>query len=323
MGSRHVELIEFVIERRSSSGKLCRGTYGVNVAKVREVVRLPKINEFSTKVPEVIGVFEHRGIPVSAINLATFLGEDIDINPLSQVLILEFNKRISGFVVHSTKKIRKVAWEKILPPSSDCLEGITGMTLIEGNEFMFILDFEMILASIEERGRAGRQPEVSIFHSSSRQISHAPLYSSNEKKNYCDGQAKILIVDDSATARKAVQGMLSAHYNIIEARNGLEALELLSAVDVEAVSKGVKLKDEICLIISDVEMPQMDGYTLTERIKTDQRFNQIPVIMHSSLSGRANEERGELAGCDRYVVKFNRKEMLDAIDQVLKPKNAA
>ncbi len=252
-----------------------------------------------------MGIFEHRGVPVPAIHLAKFLGErDYPVAETAQVLILEFNNRHAGFIVESTKKIRKVSWNRVLPPSSDCLEGITGMTLIEDSEFLFILDFEMILERIEGRSYGQNMDSGKAVEAI--------------KKMRSPNQKVIMLVDDSATARKALSGMLSnSIFELIEAKNGIEALHLLNQYHDEMKASGSN-KLGIDLIITDLEMPQMDGLTLTSKIKEDPNFENVPIIMHSSLSGQANVDKGEKAGCDYYVVKFNQKEVIAAITDALK-----
>ncbi|MES2615443.1 MAG: chemotaxis protein [Bdellovibrionota bacterium] len=303
VGSNIFELIEFTVTKpieNNNSTHVSPTLYGVNVAKVREVIRLPKIVPCLTSASEVLGVFNLRGLPIPVINLAKALGyADEPVSPTSQVIVTEFSGRLAGFVVSGTRRIRRVSWDKVLPPSSDAFNSITGMMLIENQDFIFILDFERILIDIERRS-GGEQSGSSSYHV-------------NESTQTQRGGAKplVLVVDDSSTARKAISEMLRGfNLEVMEFSNGDEAWnEINSSVEGGLTSK-------IQLIVSDVEMPKLDGYSLVRRIRKSARLNHLPIILHSSLTGEVNRERAKQAGANAYVSKLNKKEMVEALNAV-------
>ena len=149
------ELIEFSLDRHLSDGRLTPGRYGVNVATVREVVRMPTINPLASSTFGVAGVFELRGIAIPAINLALALGDRVaPITADQQIIVAEFRQKRAGFIVKATQRIRRTAWDKVLPPTADKHSCISGMALVEQSEFLFILDLEKVLQEIEAKGVA-------------------------------------------------------------------------------------------------------------------------------------------------------------------------
>ncbi len=309
VGSNIFELIEFTVSKPVEAADGTRPKpilYGVNVAKVREVIRLPEIVPCLTNAPEVLGVFNLRGLPIPVIHLAKALGiPDAPISPTSQVIVTEFSKRLAGFIVAGTRRIRRVSWDKVLPPTSDAFSTITGMMLIENQDFIFILDFERILLDIEHRsnGGSGNSPH----HVNDSLQSHVMSSKPNELK-----KPLVLVVDDSTTARKAISEMLRGlNLDVMEFSNGELALnEMNSSADDGLLSR-------IRLIVSDVEMPKLDGYSLVKRMRSNPRLSHLPIILHSSLTGEVNRERAKKAGADAYVGKLNKKEMLEALNRVL------
>jgi two-component system, chemotaxis family, chemotaxis protein CheV len=317
VGSNIFELIEFTATKTSVAAGSDRKTpilYGVNVAKVREVIRLPTIVPCLTNAPEVLGVFNLRGVPIPAIHLAKALGyNDEVVSQSSQVIVTEFSSRKAGFVVAGTRRIRRVSWDKVLPPSSDAFNTITGMMLIENQDFIFILDFERILLDIESRsggqGTSSYAIEgVSQFSPSSYQTQGGGSSQAASKRPL------ILVVDDSPTARRAICELLRGmQLDIIEYTNAEAAWK-----DLSTSEEGSDLS-KVQLIVSDVEMPKLDGYSFVKRIRSNEKLKKMPVILHSSLTGDVNKERAKKAGADAYVGKLNRKEIVEALKAALPP----
>ena len=120
VGGSVFELIEFTLKRRLPDGSFVDGLYGVNVAKVREVIRMPRINPLGSSVTGIPGIFELRGVPIPAVNLCKVLGDvSTDLQPEQQIIVAEFSNKRAGFIVSNTHRIRRVAWDQVLPPSSD------------------------------------------------------------------------------------------------------------------------------------------------------------------------------------------------------------
>lgn len=352
VGSNLFELIEFTltqdgmpapVQRPGQPDRAPPTVYGVNVAKVREVIRLPEIVPCLSSCPEVLGVFNLRGMPIPAIHLARALGfPDEPVLPSAQLIVTEFSRRVAGFIVSSARRIRRVSWDRVLPPSSEAFNAITGMMLVENSEFIFILDFERLLIDIEMRSGAGAgglfganagtgqgmvppgalQPAHGALNVSSfdhddlladprgRADGAAPSIPGegsrpSARETDARGQPIAIVVDDSATARRAVCEILrTLNLSVVEYTNGEQAWQGLS-------NGGLDLRNVV--IISDVEMPRLDGYSLVKRLRGDARYQAIPVILHSSLTGDVNRERAKAAGADAYVSKFNHREIVDAV----------
>lgn len=305
LGSSVFELIEFSLTRKINA-QVIRGIYGVNVAKVREVVRMPKINTLASRIKGIAGLFELRGVPIPAINLAVTLGDDAaDVRSNQQIIVTEFSQKRAGFIVDSTHRIRRVSWDKVLPPSSDASSCISGMTLIENNEFLFILDLEKILLTLEF-GDSYFQNQIKELsggnhHNEPLMRSAAKGGSSNENSH------KILLIDDSSFIRNGCKQMLQkAGFSVIEAGDGVEALQILESET-----------NKIDLIVCDIEMPRMDGLNFTKRVRENPNFREKPIILHTSLSGKANQTAGLAVGANGYVIKNDFVNLFNLISEIL------
>ena len=301
VGSNEMELVDFRIFKKDGD-KVYEGIYGVNVVKVREIIKIPNITEIPN-VPEFVeGIFDLRGVVIPVINLAKWMGievpEDIDIKP--RVLIAEFNSMLIGFIVHEAKRIRRISWEDIESASFSMGSGvldkaqITGVTRIENDEVLLILDLETIM---EELGIY--QPNIDLEDNLIEQLGGLAL-----------------VVDDSSTARKLMRDALAKMgMKPIEAKDGISALEKLEEL-YSVYGEGIK--KELKIIISDVEMPQMDGFHFATKLKEDDRFADIPLIFNSSISDHFSEIRGKEAGGEAYLTKFDAPEFYSEIARVVK-----
>lgn len=288
-GSSEMELVDFRIMKQSSDGSVYEGVFGVNVAKVREIIKMPVLTELPGVPPYIEGIFELRGVVIPVVNLAKWMNinvpQNVDIKP--RVIITEFSEIFIGFIVHEAKRIRRINWEDIESSSfsgenSAFEKGrITGVTKIENDEVLLILDLESI---VEDLGIYSPKLELNL-----------------EKSNMLTGVA--LILDDSVTARKLVRDTLEKMgLKVIEAKDGLEGLEKMNDL-YEAY--GENLGDILRVIVSDIEMPQMDGYHFAARLKDDTRFKSIPIIFNSSLTNERSIEQGIQAGAEAYLTKFD------------------
>jgi len=284
-GEGYFELIDFNLVRRLADGREIVGTYGVNVVKVREVIHMPIINPLASTVTGIEGIFELRGIPIPAINLCTILGDQPrPISSDDQIIVTEFSNKRAGFIVHQTNRIRRVPWDKILPPSSDKASSMTGMMLIEDNQFLFILDLERILSQLEALS-SGRSS-----HSSDNATLPALLLPLRM------GYPTILLVDDSNLILNNVARSLNTEgYGIVLARNGLEALHRLE----EAQANDYRID----AIITDLEMPQMDGLSLLKNVRATPAYANIPVYLHTSLNDVGSRESAKQLGARDFFTK--------------------
>jgi two-component system chemotaxis response regulator CheV len=183
------------------------------------------------------------------------------------------------------------------------------MMLIENQDFIFILDFERLLLDIEQRstGISASSP----YHVNDSIESHIISSQSQGIQNK-NQKPLVLVIDDSSTARKAISEMLRGlNLDVMEFSNGEVAWGEMSN------SSGTGLLSRVQLIVSDVEMPKLDGYSLVKRIRSNEQLKHLPIILHSSLTGDVNKERAKKAGANAYVGKLNKKEMIEALNLVL------
>ena len=302
IGENKMELIDFRIVKKVPDGETKTGIYGINVSKVIEIIRVPKQDSVYSMPdsPEFVkGMFNLRGNVIPLVDLPGWMrAENHDIAEKDmKVIIAEFNKIKVGFIVHDTKRIRRVSWQDIqqaaVVMANDASSKITGIIKIRDNDendgdeekLLSLLDFEAI---VEEMG---------FYH----KIETQPTDESAARSD-----KTILVIDDSNAAKGILKQILHKHgYDkIIEADNGKNGLDILE--------KGA-VPD---LILCDVEMPVMDGYTFTKTVKENPKYKNIPVIINTSLSGYGNKDKAIQAGADSYIVKFNADEIMNMINQI-------
>ena len=301
VGSNEMELVDFRILKAEVDG-VYEGIYGINVSKVREIIRIPNLTELPGTPEFIEGIFDLRGVVIPVVNLAKWMGitEPEGVEQTSRVIITEFNNVLIGFIVHEAKRIRRINWSDIEPANfannSSSLEGskITGVTKIEGDNVLLILDLESV---VQDLGLY--RPDVD------------PMPQASE--NFV-GLA--LVLDDSSTARKIVKDALEKMgFSVIEAMDGEEGLEKLD--DLYGMY-GEDLINQLKIIVSDVEMPRMDGFHFAVNVKEDERFKTIPIVFNSSISDHFSEDRGKNAGGEAYLVKFEASSFYDEVARVVR-----
>ncbi|MDO8261142.1 MAG: chemotaxis protein, partial [Candidatus Magasanikbacteria bacterium] len=273
-----------------------------NVSKVREIIKLPKLTELPGTPEFIEGIFDLRSVVIPVVNLAKWMKitEPEGVEKNSRVVITEFNNILIGFIVHEAKRIRRISWADIEPASfmsnSASIEGskITGVTKIEGDNVLLILDLESVVQ------------DLGLYEPDTQ-------YNAGEIENF-SGLA--LVLDDSSTARKIVkEALIKMGFNVVEATDGQEGLEKLDElyeIYGEEISKTLKI------IISDVEMPRMDGFHFAANAKEDGRFSTIPIVFNSSISDHFSELRGVEAGGEAYLVKFKADSFYNEIARVVR-----
>ena len=292
VGQNRLELLTFRL--------MGRQRYGINVFKVKEVLQCPKLTSMPNLHPLVKGVAHIRGHTVSVIDLSLAIGgrptTDID---KCFVVIAEFNRTIQAFLVSSVERIINMHWEAILPPPDGAGKAhyLTAVTNID-NELVEILDVEKILAEIA--------PVDETMDSS---IGEEIAVAEQEKPIV----RRVLIADDSTVARKQVErAITSIGFEVVSVKDGKEAYNKL----LEMAQEG-SIYDQISLVISDIEMPEMDGYTLTAEIRRNADLKNLYVILHSSLSGVFNQAMVERVGANSFIAKFNPDELGNAVKSAL------
>lgn len=277
VGQNRLELLLFRLEGPQ--------LYGINVFKVKEVLQCPKLTIMPKASRVVRGVANIRGgtIPILDLSLATGRAALTDLQN-SFVIITEYNTKIQGFLVRSVERIVNMNWEGIHPPPKGTGRDhyLTAVTRLD-DKLVEIIDVEKILAEVAP---------------TSEDISAGVIDEQTQSKAV---SLKVLICDDSSVARKQVIRCLQAvGVEVIALNDGKQTLDYLKAMAAE----GRKPENELLMLISDIEMPEMDGYTLTAEIRSDPRLNKMHILLHTSLSGVFNNAMIKKVGADDFLAKF-------------------
>lgn len=300
VGTNQMELVDFRMYEQKENGNLYEGIYGINIAKVKEIIKYPNVIKIPSKESLLEGIYNLRGEVIPIVSLAKWLNikEPKDITT-KKIIITIFNNITVGFIVHDAKRIRRISWRFVKSPSEVLKQQygnkIVGTINLDEEHVMLILDFESICE------------ELGIF--SEDDVKR--IEKTAEEKGKYKRKVKVLIADDSATARKIIKRAVAPlAEEIIETIDGQEAWNMLNKMYEDTDGD---IKQAVDIIITDVEMPNMDGYRLTKMIKDDDRFRNIPVIMNTSLSGNANLQRAKEVGVDDFCTKFIAEEFTKAV----------
>ncbi|MFV0456103.1 MAG: chemotaxis protein CheV [Pseudomonas sp.] len=277
VGQNRLELLLFRLDDKQ--------LYGINVFKVKEVLQCPRLTRMPKSSPVVRGVANIRGSTLSILDLSLATGKPA-LEDLSNsfVIIAEYNTRVLGFLVRSVERIVNMNWADILPPPGGVGHDhyLTAVTHID-NQMVEIIDVEKVLAEA-----APMSEVVSMEVLGTAAGAHA-------------ASCKVLVVDDSSVARKQVVRCLQNLGIEVVARNdGRQALTYLR----ELLAEGKKPSEEFIMMISDIEMPEMDGYTLTTELRKDPAMQDMHVLLHTSLSGVFNQSMVRRVGADDFLAKF-------------------
>jgi two-component system chemotaxis response regulator CheV len=290
-GHNRLELLLFELQNGQ--------TFGINVFKVREAIPCPSLTQIPHAHPAIRGVARIRGQAISIFDLSMAIGNkpvyDLESN---FVIITEYNRAIQGFLVANINRIINTSWAEILPPPAGIGENsfFTAITKIDG-ELIEIIDVEKVLAEV-----------VGTNHQVSEDLSQN-FSAQNEHR-----RPHILVADDSSVARKQIaKTMEQIGVDTTIVIDGKQALEQLQSWHDE----GIDVKQHIALVISDIEMPEMDGYSLTTAIRKDPALDAIQVLLHSSMSGGFNESLVEKVGANKFIAKFDPNELATTVQEMV------
>ncbi len=303
-GTNKLEILLFSLGVDQRTGR--EETFGINVFKVREVMRTPAITSAPDMPAAVKGMVSLRGVLVPVVDLADFIGMQ-PATPRDIMIVTEYNGHTQGFLVQSVDTILRLDWSKMrVPPEmlTANLGGlVTAVTELQDSRLVMMLDVERILSE------TAKYDDAAVYNSIQ------PI-----------GREGVTVVyaDDSSVARGQIERTLSAMgIRGVPAMNGRHAWEELQKIASYAEASGRPIKDLVQLVLTDVEMPEMDGYILTKNIKSDARFAGVPVIMHSSLSSMANQQLGRSLGVDEYVPKFEAQRLAETLSRRLQETGSA
>ena len=304
-GTNKLEILLFTLGVDARTGR--SETFGINVFKVREVMRTPAITAAPDMPDAVQGMVSLRGALVPVVDLGNYVGIGQDA-ARDIMIVTEYNGHTQGFLVEGVDTILRLDWSQMrVPPEmlTARLGGlVTAVTELPDGRLVMMLDVERVLSE------TSRYDDDFLF----RDIEPVP-----------GGDAHVVyFADDSSVARKQITQTLDAmNVRHVGAVNGRQAWDELRRIATHAEACGRKVSDFVSLVLTDVEMPEMDGYMLTRQIKADRRFAGVPVIMHSSLSGMSNQQLGMSVGVDEYVPKFEPQRLSQTLARLLSTDAAA
>jgi len=303
-GTNEVELAEFFLGNRS---------YGVNVAKIREFVPYEKksVTKVPNSPPTMMGMLLLRGKTIPLVDLKKNLGQIDDFqSERPVVLVTEFNSLTNGFLIDSINQIHRISWSDIKPLSpilSHHSHRITGTVHIKGKEIL-ILDLEYIIGKLFPENMS----RLTVYENENSERAELPI---QERRN----KYQVVIADDSGMIRKLVLNALKSegYVNVRGFDNGLTAYNYLKTLKQQSESEHTPINDLLNIVVSDIEMPQMDGLNLCKRIKEDTVLSQVPVILFSSLINEQMIQKCKRVGADGQISKPEMKKMIGYIDQIL------
>ncbi len=302
-GTNEFEIIEFALGHTSEEGEEIIQSLALNVAKVREIIPLPTLTRLPQMPPGVCGITHLRDRIIPVIDLGFFLYGQERLSKAEHLIVSEFNGTRLGLVIDSVKRIHRLSWQTFKPPESlkgvdpGC-DSIVGILTVDDRTIMMI-DIERILAEIH--------PKLAFVNTSDVPADFGTPY-------------RVVTVEDSAIIRRLIHKELnSVGFQIISINDGQEAWDLLQTY-ARRVTEGESLSDMVNLIITDIEMPRMDGYTLTKHIKSHEILKRIPVAIFSSMISDDNLHHGELVGADAQLTKPQITELLDCTRTLLSGK---
>lgn len=276
--------------------------YGINVFKIREIVAMPPVTPIAESAPYMMGVVNLRGEILPVIDLPGLIGCTPKTG-LNILLVTEFARTTQCFAVEAVDEIVRLDWNQVRPSAGSYAGNtITSIARLDddthGPRLVQVLDVETIVQKFAPDKKAA-------------------AVNDNADIRIPPG-AVILAADDSVIARTIIQkGLDDMGLPYIMTKSGKEAWEKLQELAAEAEKENKALREKVALVLTDLEMPEMDGFTLTRQIKMSNRYNTVPVLIHSSLSGTANEAHVKSAGANAYVAKFSPDELAAKIRQIL------
>lgn len=305
-GTNEVEIAEFGIYLKDSDRYQ---SFGINVAKIREIMKTPEYMGIPTSHKNVLGVFKLRDKIIPLIDLGGWLNEtDGDHVEHTYVIVAEFNQDNFGFLVHRIETIHRMSWEKVLPPANvnndirkNCITGMVALGKDE-KKLMLMVDFERIVADIN--------PEVSLSIKSDKHII--------DQLDGGNPPPKVILAEDSSIVRDLLKGILEdGGFDVVSVNNGKLAWEYITKKKRESTETGAPITDYVQLVVTDIEMPQMDGHSLLRKIKEDTHLMNLPVILFSSLIYEEIRRKGDILGADAQISKPEIGNLLTIVEDVL------
>lgn len=300
--TNELEIVEFRIDEYDSNGEVVPCYYGVNVAKVREIIRLPHLWRIFNANPAIAGMIKLRDKVITVINLPSVLNKQIDGTELDRVIVLEFNRIMVGILVQSVSRIYRISWENVEPParSVDSTQ-VTGMVKME-DRIILVLDFEKIVGEL--------CCQDALHPVDLEQLAAQPHLDRTQKR--------VLVADDSPFIRHTMTSALrAAGYLVAEAENGEEAWDMINEMMERSKKENKNFNEELNLLITDVEMPKMDGLHLTSRVRKEMGPENLPIVIFSSLASDDNKLKWKDLGAQAILTKPDLPNLVTIADELV------
>jgi two-component system chemotaxis response regulator CheV len=300
--TNELEIVEFRIDEMDWHGNVIPCHYGVNVAKVREIIRLPQMSRVVNAKPGVEGMIKLRDKVITIINLATVLNKSTGDLVADRVVVLEFNNLMVGVLVHSVSRIYRISWKNVEPPAASVhSDEVTGLVKME-DRIILVLDFEKIVAEL--CSESALKPLDNLLMDRS---------ATNPER----AEKTVLVADDSLFIRRTLCSSLrSAGYTVVEAENGAEAWKIIQQTMEKAARESTDVTQYLQMLITDVEMPQMDGLHLTSLVRKEDSLNNLPVAIFSSLASEDNKRKWIGLGANCILTKPDLPRLVEVVDEL-------
>lgn len=304
-GTNQFELLLFRLAASTQDGQ--QALYGINVFKVREIVPMPALSAIAGARGHLMGIAKLRDEVLPVFDLPAVLGHATRTTPYPLMIVTEYARSTQAFAVETVEDIVRLDWEQVTPAQAGGIDGglITSIARVgtgDAEQLIQVLDVETILQRLLPEKLNETAADIA------NRVGMVKL----------DAGAMVLVADDSPTARKLLTQMMAALQMPCEiVHSGRAAWDRLEAISQQAQTDGKPLCDKVPLVLTDIEMPEMDGFTLTRKIKEDPRMAGVRVVINSSLSGSTNAAHVASVGADGYVVKFAPEELGQTIAQAL------
>ncbi|MES2818488.1 MAG: chemotaxis protein CheV [Pseudomonadota bacterium] len=286
VGENRLEILMFRLAGRQ--------LFAINVFKVQEVLQMPKLTLMPQRHRHVCGVVNLRGQTLPVIDLSQAIGlRPIVPDASSTIIVTEYNRSVQAFLVGGVERILNLNWESILPPPGGAgrQHYLTAITKVD-DQIVEVIDVEKVLAEISPMSNKVSAEKLAD-----------PLLEKAKGR-------EVLLVDDSSVAMGQLKStMAQLDIRSHSATDGLRALKLLQGW----ANEGIDVPRKLLMVITDAEMPEMDGYRLTTEIRNDPRLKDLHVVLHTSLSGSFNEAMVKKVGCDNFLSKFQPDKLVDTV----------
>ncbi|WP_394252231.1 chemotaxis protein [Vibrio profundi] len=310
-GTNELEIIEFHLVKHLPDGSTKTCYYGINVAKVREVIQVPETTDYPNAQPHMVGVFSSRDILTPLVDLGGWLGLPTSKDMAKKfVIVTDFNRMTNGFLIDSISRIHRISWNDVESPSQfleageqDCVVAVVR----KDKNLIMILDFEKIIADIN--------PELSM---EKYDVTVDKSVDLNQRMITKRNAKTVIVVDDSAFIRGLIQDTLtSAGYNVIACKDGGEGHDKLMEIAETAKEENLPTNELVNAVVTDVEMPRMDGMHLLKRLRESEAYCNTPVIMFSSLMSDDNRAKALALGANDTITKPEIGKMVTMMDKYI------